>query len=201
MRLYPKNNDPQQLQRIADVLNDGGVIIYPTGTTYALGCHALKERAVERICRIKGVEPEKQLLSIVCYDISNISEFAKIETPVFKLMKRHLPGPFTFILPGTRALPKVFSKRGEVGIRMPNSPIVTEILSHLEAPLLTASLPIDDEDDAQDFLNPELVEERFGNLIDLMVEAGQGKPGQTTIVKCTEGEPEVVRQGDGWLDI
>ena len=127
LKLYEKNNNPQDLQRIVDLLNDGGLIIYPTDTMYAIGCHGLKERAIERICRIKEIDPKKNNLSIICYDLSSISEYAKVDNNIFKLMKRNLPGPFTFILNGTNRLPKIFRNRKEVGIRMPDNSIIREI--------------------------------------------------------------------------
>ena len=111
LKLYDKNNNPQDLQRIIDILNDGGLIIYPTDTMYAIGCHGLKERAIERICRIKEIDPRKNNLSIICYDLSSISEYAKVDNNIFKLMKHNLPGPFTFILNGTNRLPKIFRNR------------------------------------------------------------------------------------------
>lgn len=203
LRLYTKNNPPDRIARIVQVLNDGGVIIYPTGTTYALGCHALKERAVERICRIKRIDAGEHPLSVICYDLSAISEYAFISTPVFKLMKRNLPGPFTFILKGKNRLPKIFRSRktGEIGIRMPDSPIVRDILEALDAPLMTASLPLADEAESEYLTNPELIDEAFGSQVDLVIDGGEGALGETTIVNCCDDadEPEVVRQGDGWL--
>ena len=127
LKLYEKNNNPQDLQQVVDILNDGGLIIYPTDTMYAIGCHGLKERAIERICRIKNIDPRKNNLSIICYDLSSISEYAKVDNNTFKLMKRNLPGPFTFILNGTNKLPKIFRNRKEVGIRMPDNHIIREI--------------------------------------------------------------------------
>ena len=118
LKLYPKNNNPADLQRVVDLLRDGGLLIYPTDTMYAIGCHGLKERAIERICRLKGIDPRRNNLSIICYDLAAISEYAKMDNAAFKLMKRNLPGPFTFILNGTTRLPKIFRNRREVGIRM-----------------------------------------------------------------------------------
>ena len=147
LKLYDKNNNPQDLQRIIDILNDGGLIIYPTDTMYAIGCHGLKERAIERICRIKEIDPRKNNLSIICYDLSSISEYAKVDNNVFKLMKHNLPGPFTFILNGTNRLPKIFRNRKEVGIRMPNNNIIREIARLLDAPIMTTTLPYDEDED------------------------------------------------------
>ena len=140
LKLYDKNNNPQDLQRIIDILNDGGLIIYPTDTMYAIGCHGLKERAIERICRIKEIDPRKNNLSIICYDLSSISEYAKVDNNVFKLMKHNLPGPFTFILNGTNRLPKIFRNRKEVGIRMPDNNISREIARLLDAKRLDATI-------------------------------------------------------------
>ncbi len=201
VRLYDKGNAPERVDEVVRVLADGGVVAFPTGTTYALGCHALKERAVERICKIRGIDPASHPLSVICYDLSEISAYAHIPTPVFKLMKRNLPGAFTFILPGKNRLPKVFRSRktGEVGIRMPESPIVRELQHALGSPLMTASLPVGEGDDPELVTDPELVAETYGSLVDLVVDGGQGRQGQSTVVNCCGDEPEIVRQGDGDL--
>ena len=199
LKLYDKNNNPDDLQRIVDLLNDGGVIIYPTDTTYAIGCHGLKERAIEKICRIKNTDIKKKRLSIICYDLSSISEYAKMDNNTFKLMKRCLPGAFTFILNGTSRLPKIFRYRKEVGIRMPDNPIVQEITRILEAPLMTATLPYDEDDDEEYRTNPELIEEKYGNLVDLVIDGGIGGTEYSTVIDCTSGEAEIIRQGKGIL--
>ncbi len=202
LKLYTKNNPPERLQQVVDVLNDGGVIIYPTGTTYALGCHALKERAVERICKIRQISPSAHPLSVICYDMSSISDYAHISTPIYKLMRRNLPGPFTFILSGKNKLPKVFRTRktAEIGIRMPDSPLVRDILEILGAPLMTASLPHEGElEDPAYRTNPDLIDETFGALVDLVIDGGNGTEGESTVVSCLSGEAEIVRQGDGTL--
>ena len=202
LRLYDKENPPERLQKVVRTLCDGGVAVLPTDTTYALACHALKERAVERICRIRGIDPDKHPLSVVCYDMSAISDYARISTPIYKVMRRNLPGPFTFILPGKNKLPKIFrhKKDSEVGIRMPDNPIMREILRALDAPIMTASLPLDNDfADAEYLTNPELAEEAFGQLVDLVVDGGKGHEGQSTIVNCHTDTPEIIRQGDGTL--
>ena len=181
LKLYEKNNNPQDLQRIVDLLNDGGLIIYPTDTMYAIGCHGLKERAIERICRIKEIDPKKNNLSIICYDLSSISEYAKVDNNIFKLMKRNLPGPFTFILNGTNRLPKIFRNRKEVGIRMPDNSIIREIARLLDA-------------------DPELIDEKLGDVVDLVIDGGIGGIEPSTVVNCTEGEAAIVRQGKGELE-
>ena len=183
LKLYEKNNNPQDLQQVVDILNDGGLIIYPTDTMYAIGCHGLKERAIERICRIKEIDPRKNNLSIICYDLSSISEYAKVDNNTFKLMKRNLPGAFTFILNGTTRLPKIFRNRKEVGIRMPDNAIIQEIARILEY-----------------CTDPELIDEKFGDLVDLVIDGGIGGTEFSTIVDCTSGEIEVIRQGKGWLN-
>lgn len=200
LKLYEKNNDPRKIDEVVALLNNGGIIVYPTDTTYALGCHALKERAVEQICKIKQVDPAKHPLSIVCYDMSAISTYARISTPVYKTMKRNLPGAFTFILPALSKLPKIFrSKKGqEVGIRMPEQPIVHELLKALGAPLMTASLP-EEHEETEYRTNPELIEEAYGNRVDLVIDGGEGKLLQSTIVDCTGEAPVITRQGDGIL--
>lgn len=204
LKLYNKNNPHDRIDKVVSVLRDGGIIIYPTGTTYALGCHALKERAVEKICRIRNFDPGEHPLSVICYDMSSISEFAHISTPIYKVMKRNLPGAFTFILPGKNKLPKIFrtKKNGEIGIRMPQSTILKDIIEALGAPLMTASLPVGNnvEDDLVYQLDPELVNEKFGGLADLVIDGGMGSLGESTIVSCHDDEVEIIRQGDGILD-
>lgn len=200
IKLYEKNNNPKDLEKIIQTLEDGGIIIYPTDTMYAIGCHALKERAIERICKLKGIDPKKQHLSIICYDLSNISEYAKIDNATFKLMKRNLPGAFTFILPTGSKLPKIFKNRKEVGIRMPDHPIIMEICQLLDAPILTSTLPLEDGEEIEYITTPELIEEKFGRDADIIIDGGIGETEPSTIVNCVDGEVEVVRQGKGWLD-
>ena len=200
LKLYNKNNNPADLQRIVGLLNDGGLIIYPTDTMYAIGCHGLKERAIERICRLKDIDPKKNNLSIICYDLSSISEYAKVDNATFKLMKRNLPGPFTFILNGTTRLPKIFRNRKEVGIRMPDNPIIREIARLLDAPIMTTTLPHDEDEDIEYVTDPELIDEKWGERVDLVIDGGIGNMEGSTVVDCTQGEAEIIRQGAGWLE-
>lgn len=200
-KLYLKNNNPNELQRIVDLLNDGGIIIYPTDTMYAIGCHALKERPIERICKLKGIDPKKKSLAIICNDLSNISEYAQIDNPTFKLMKRNLPGAFTFILKANNRLPKIFRNRKEVGIRIPDHPIIREICQMLEAPILTTTLPWDKDEEIEYITNPELIEEKFGKETDLVINGGIGGMEPSTIVDCSEGEATIIRQGKGILNL
>lgn len=201
IKLYSKDNPIERIQKVVDVLNSGGVIIYPTGMTYALGCHALKERAVERICKIKQVNPAAHNLSVVCYDMSSISEYAHISTPIYKLMKRNLPGAFTFILPGKNKLPKIFRKRksNEIGIQMPDNPILRDILEVLNASLMTASLPISVDQDLNELIDPELVNEKYESVVDLVIDGGVGQEGASTVVDCLGEDYQIIRQGKGVL--
>lgn len=198
-KLFSKDNSPKVMEQIADLLNDGGVIIYPTDTTYAIGCHALKERPIERICQIKGLDPRKHRFSVVFPDMSTISEYVRVDNASFKLMRRNLPGPFTFIFPAGSRLPKIFRNRKEVGIRIPSNNIAVEICRCIDAPLLSTTLPWDEDDDIEYLTEPELIDERFGDLVDLVIDGGTGGTESSTIVDCTTGEAEITRQGLGEL--
>lgn len=199
LKLYPKNNRPEDLQRVVDLLNDGGILIYPTDTVYAIGCHALKERPIERICKLKNIDPRKHNLSIICYDLSNISEYAQVNNATFKLMKRNLPGPFTFILNANSRLPKIFRNRKEVGIRVPDSPIIREICRLLDAPILTTTLPLEKGEDIEYITDPELIDEKFGSVTDLIIDGGTGGIEPSTVINCCEDVPEIIREGKGIL--
>lgn len=200
LKLYSKNNNPKDIQRVTDILNEGGIIIYPTDTMYAIGCHALKERPIERICKLKGIDPRKNNLSIICYDLSNISEYARVDNNTFKLMKRNLPGPFTFILNADSRLPKIFRSRKEVGIRVPDNPIIREICQALDAPIMTTTLPLEEGEDIEYVTDPELIDEKFGEKVDLVIDGGPGGFEPSTVINCCEDMPEVIRQGKGILD-
>lgn len=198
-KLYEKNNSPRDMAEIVQILNDGGLLVCPTDTVYAIACHALKERAVERICKIKGIDPAKNNLSIACYDMKHISEYAKVNDEAFKLMKRNLPGAFTFVLPTSNRLPKIFRGRKEVGIRIPDNAIVREICRLLDAPLMTASLPYDEVDEIEYLTTPELIDEKFGERVDWVIDGGIGGTEPGTVVRLIDGEVEIVRQGCGEL--
>lgn len=200
LKLYDKNNNPDDLQRIVDTLEKGGIIIYPTDTMYAIGCHALKERPIERICKLKNIDPRKHNLSIICYDLSNISEYARVSNATFKLMKRTLPGPFTFILNADSRLPKIFRNRKEVGIRVPDNNIIREICRMLNAPILTTTLPLKEGEDIEYVTDPELIDEKFGDKVDWVIDGGIGGIEPSTVINCCGDEPEVVRQGKGRLE-
>jgi len=198
LKIYPENPNPKEIHKVVKILQDGGLIIYPTDTLYAIGCDALNVRAVENICRIKGVNPQKSNLSIICYDLSNVSEYAKVNNAAFKLMKQHLPGPFTFILPTSNELPKIYKNRKEVGIRVPDNTIARELVNTLGNPMLSMSLH-DDDEQIEYITDPELIHEKYGHQIDLVVDGGYGGTEGSTIIDCTSDEFEITRQGKGIL--
>ena len=195
LTFYGRQIDQRHIDRAAQVIADGGIVIYPTDTIYALGCDALNNRAIERLCRIKGINPEKQLLSIVCSGISQAAEYARIDNHTFKILKEHLPGPFTFILQGTTKLPKVFRGRKNVGIRVPDQPVAQALCEAVGHPILSTSVALDDEDE---LINPESIAMHYDDIADLMLMAGEGSTIPSTIVDLTEpSAPEIIRQGLG----
>ncbi|MDR1762702.1 MAG: threonylcarbamoyl-AMP synthase [Dysgonamonadaceae bacterium] len=199
IKIYPENPNPKEVAKVAALLRDGGIIIYPTDTVYAMGCDALNVRAVERICKLKGINPQKSNLSIICHDLSNISEYARVSNPVFKLMKRNLPGPFTFILNATGSLPKIYKNRKEVGIRVPDNSIALALVEALGNPLLSTS--VRDKDEIMEYsTDPELIHEEYRDSVDIVIDGGFGGLEPSTVVDCTGEEPEIVRQGKGELD-
>ncbi len=198
IKIYPENPNPREVAKVVKVLRDGGLVVYPTDTVYAVGCDALNVRAVERICDLKGVNPQKSNLSIICYDLSNISEYAQVSNAAFKLLKRNLPGPFTFILPTSSRLPKVYRNRKEVGIRIPDNEIVRSIVRELGNPILTMS--VRDEDEVVEYTtDPELIHEKYVGVVGLVVDGGYGGVEASTVVNCVDDVFEVVRQGKGEL--
>jgi len=198
IRLYEDNPNPRVVQKIANALREGGLIIYPTDTVYAIGCDIFHARAVEQICRLKDKCIGKANLSFICQDLSHISEFARLDNATFKLMKKNLPGPFTFILNGSSALPKLFKQRKTVGIRIPDNAIVRAIVEELGNPLMTTSL-MQTDNQVEYTTDPELIDERFGHLVDMVIDGGPGGIIQSTVVDCTGEEPVVVRRGLGEL--
>ena len=198
LKLYEQNPNIREIEKIIRILQDGGIVIYPTDTVYAIGCDALNVRAIEKICKIKNINPQKTNLSIICHDLSNISEYAKVDNATFKLMKKNLPGPFTFILNATNNLPKIYKNRKEVGIRIPDNNIIRTLVKELGNPILTTSLH--DEDEILEYsTDPELIHEKYENIVDIVIDGGYGNLEPSTIVNCTEREAEVVRQGKGIL--
>ena len=199
VKLFEDNPNGRDIRKVVDILKDGGVIIYPTDTIYAMGCDINQVKAVQRVCHLKGVKPEKANFSIICQDLSNIAMYAKVSNEVFKLMKHNLPGPFTFILPATSRLPNVMmNRRKTIGIRVPDNFIVQAIVEELGNPLLTTSVKADDEV-VEYMTDPELIHERYGNLVDLVIDGGYGKNVASTVVDCTGDEITIVRQGIGDL--
>lgn len=199
VKLYNENPNPREIEQVVSVLRDGGIVIYPTDTLYGMGCDALNVRAVERICDLKGINPQKSNLSIICNDLSIISEYAKVDTPTFKLMKRNLPGPFTFILPTTSSLPKIYKNKKTVGIRVPDNNIIREIVAQLGNPVLSTSVK-DERDEIEYTTDPELIHEKWGEIADIVIDGGLGGIEPSTVVDCTSDEPEIIRQGKGELN-
>ena len=198
IKLYETNPNPKEINKVMGILKEGGIIIYPTDTVYAMGCDALNVRAIEGICKIKGINPQKTNLSIICSDLSNISEYAKVSNAVFKIMKRNLPGPFTFLLPATSKLPKIYKNRKEVGIRVPDNNIIRTLVKELGNPILTTS--VRDKDDILEYsTDPELIEEEYGAVVDAVIDGGYGGLEPSTVVDCTGEDIEIVRQGKGEL--
>lgn len=193
VKIYEKNPNPQELRKVTEVLKTGGIIIFPTDTVYAFGCDIFKNNAVERIIRMKEKNLRKTDLSFICHSMSQISEFAKMDDNAFKLMKKNLPGPFTFLLNGSSKLPKLFKNKNTVGIRMPDNSIALEIVKELGNPLMVSSI-FTDEDTLEYLTDPELIDEKFGNQVDLVIDGGYGGLEPSTIVDCTGDEPEIIRQ-------
>jgi tRNA threonylcarbamoyl adenosine modification protein (Sua5/YciO/YrdC/YwlC family) len=196
VKIYRENPNPKEIDKVVRTLQEGGRVIYPTDTLYAIGCDALNVRAVEEICRIKGVNPRKSNLSVICYDLSNISEYAKVSNAAFKLMKQYLPGPFTFILPTGGELPKIYKSRREIGVRIPAHPVTRELVRRLEHPLLTMSVHYSDRE-PEYTTDPELIHEKYAHLVDIVIDGGYGDTEWSTVIDCTSGEFEIVRQGKG----
>lgn len=198
VKLYDKNPNIKVLEQVVGILKDGGLIIYPTDSIYAIGCDIFQARAVENICRIKKENPRKASLSFICESISQISEYAKFDNDVFRLLKRNLPGPFTFILRGNSSLPKLFKQKNTVGVRIPDNNIVNAIVHELGHPLMSTTLH-DENNEVEYTTDPELINERYGNMVDLVVDGGIGGLNPSTIIDCTSEDIEIVRQGIGLL--
>ncbi|PKG44024.1 L-threonylcarbamoyladenylate synthase [Psychroflexus sp. MES1-P1E] len=201
IRIYEENPSEKELKRIVKILKKGGLVIYPTDTVYGLGCDINNTKALEKIARIKGVKLEKANFSFVCQDLSNLSEYvAQLDSTTFKILKRNLPGPYTFILPGNNKLPSVFKKKKTVGIRVPNNKIAQLLVQHLGNPIISSS--IRDEDDVIEYTtDPELIAEKWGKLVDVVIDGGFGDNVASTVFDLTEPEPKLIRQGKGSADI
>jgi tRNA threonylcarbamoyl adenosine modification protein (Sua5/YciO/YrdC/YwlC family) len=196
IRIHPQNPQGRLIRQVVDVLKKGGVIIYPTDTIYGLGCDIFQQKAIERICQIKGVQPEKANLSFVCYDLSDLSHYARqLDTSVYRTLKQHLPGAYTFILDASRQVPRILkTKKDTVGIRVPNNIIARCIVKELGNPILSATLP---GEYVEEYTDPEVIHERFEKQVDLVIDGGIGGIIPSTIVNFTNGEAEIIRQGAG----
>ncbi len=201
IKIYDNNPNEGAIAKVVKTLRDGGLVIYPTDTVYGLGCDITNTKALERIAKIKGIKLDKANFSFICHDLSNLSDYVKqIDTPTFKILKRALPGPYTFILPGNNNLPKEFKKKTTVGIRVPNNSIVLEIVKQLGNPIVSTS--IRDEDDVIEYTtDPELIFEKWQNLVDLVIDGGYGDNVGSSIIDLSGDEPIVIREGKGDLSI
>lgn len=196
LQLHPENPQPRLLKQIAECLKDGGVIIYPTDTIYGLGCEIHHQKSVERICKIKNVDPQKARLSFICRDLSHLSDYTKsIDTPLYRMLKTYLPGPYTFILPASKQVPKILkSKKETIGLRIPDNIICLKILEALDNPILSASLP---GEMVEEYTDPEIIFEKFGDKVDFVIDGGPGGMKPSTVIDCTKDEWQVIRQGLG----
>ncbi|MBB5394667.1 L-threonylcarbamoyladenylate synthase [Mucilaginibacter sp. AK015] len=200
IKIYPENPNEKAIEQAVDVLRKGGIIIYPTDTVYGLGCDITNQKAIERICKIRNIKPEKANFSFICYDLSHISDYIKpIDNATFRVLKKALPGPFTFIFNASHAVPKLLSSNKKtVGIRVPDNNIAREIVKALGNPILSTS--IHDEDDIIEYsTDPELIHEKYEDMVDLVIDGGYGDNVPSTVIDCTSGEFEVIREGKGNL--
>lgn len=199
LHLHPDNPQPRNIQTIVSTLSKGGVIIYPTDTIYGLGCDIYQQKAIERICRIKQVNPQKAQLSFICHDLGDLSQYTKsISTPLYRMLKSYLPGPYTFILPASKEVPKILkSKKDTIGIRVPDNNIARAIVKELGHPILSTTLP---GDMVEEYTDPELMYANFEKLVDIVADGGIGGMVPSTVIDCTGDEPVIIRQGAGeWV--
>lgn len=199
LHLHSEDPQPRNIRTIVECIRDGGIIVYPTDTIYGLGCDIFHAKAIEKICRIKNIQPQKAQLSFVCYDLSDLSKYSKsIATPIYRLLKSHLPGPYTFILPASREVPKILkSKKDTIGIRVPDNNIARSIVKELGHPIISTSLP---GEMVEEYTDPELIYENFKNLVDIVVNGGSGGIVPSTVIDCTTDEPVMLREGLGqWI--
>lgn len=200
LHIHPESPQTRQIKTAVECLQRGGIIIYPTDTIYGLGCDILQHKAVERVCRIKNVDPKKAQLSFICSDLSHLSDYAKqLPTTTYRLLKEYLPGPFTFILPASKMVPKILqSKKDTIGLRIPDNNIALAIIKELGRPILSASLP---GEMIEDYTDPEIMHENFRNEVDVVINGGIGGSVPSTVVDCTGAEPIVIREGLGkWYE-
>jgi tRNA threonylcarbamoyl adenosine modification protein (Sua5/YciO/YrdC/YwlC family) len=199
IQLHPNDPQPRLIKQVVECLKDGGVIIYPTDTIYGLGCDIMQHKAVERIAKIKHIDPQKAQLSFICRDLSHLSDYTKsIDTPLYRMLKNYLPGPYTFILPASKLVPKILqSKKNTIGLRVPDNTICQHILDALGNPILSASLP---GDMVEEYTDPEVIYEKFEQLVDFVIDGGIGGMIPSTIVDCTTDNWVITRQGLGEWD-
>lgn len=196
LHIHPDNPNPRNVKTVVECLLDGGVIIYPTDTIYGLGCDIFQHKAIEKVCKIKNIDASKANLSFVCYDLSDLSKYTKsISTPLYRTLKNYLPGPYTFILPASKEVPKILhSKKNTIGLRVPDNNITKTIVQQLNHPILSASLP---GEMVEEYTDPELMYQNFNHLVDIVIDGGIGGYIPSTIIDCTKDEFEVVRLGAG----
>jgi tRNA threonylcarbamoyl adenosine modification protein (Sua5/YciO/YrdC/YwlC family) len=196
LEIHPNNPNPRHIATVVDCLKSGGIIAYPTDTIYGLGCDIFQPKAIEKIAQIKGVDPAKAQLSFVCADLSDLSKYTKsISTPLYRLLKNYLPGPFTFILPASKQVPKLLqNKKNTIGLRIPDNHIASAIVAVLEHPILSASLP---GEMVEDYTDPYVIHQNFENLVDIVIDGGIGGMIPSTIVDCTTDDYTVIREGAG----
>jgi tRNA threonylcarbamoyl adenosine modification protein (Sua5/YciO/YrdC/YwlC family) len=202
LKIHPASPSPRAIQKVVDMLQGGGLVIYPTDTVYGLGCDIFNTKAVEKVARIKGIKVKDADFSFICHDFSHLSDYTRpIGSSTFKLLSKNLPGPFTFILPASNNVPKLFkSKKRTVGIRIPDHPVILEIVKNFGHPILTTS--IHDEDHVLEYTtDPELIHEKFKGLVDVVIDGGYGNNIPSTVVDCTGDEPLIIRQGLGELKL
>ncbi len=201
IRIFEENPNPKHIKRIADALRDGALIIYPTDTVYGLGCDITNTAALEKIAQVRGVKLEKANFSFICENLSNLSDYVRqIDTRTFKILKRSLPGPYTFVLPGNNNLPSVFKKKKTVGIRVPDNNISRALVAELGNPIVSTSIR-DDDEVIEYTTDPELILEKWGHIVDFVIDGGYGDNIPSTVIDLTTPEPEVIREGKGSVDI
>ncbi|MDR9456921.1 MAG: L-threonylcarbamoyladenylate synthase [Salegentibacter sp.] len=201
IRIYEENPSPKLINKVVESLKKGGLVIYPTDTVYGMGCDITNTSALEKIAQIKGVKLEKANFSFICEDLSNLSDYVKqIDTATFKILKRTLPGPYTYILPGNNNLPNVFKKKETVGIRVPDNNICRALVSALGNPIVSTSIR-DDDEVLEYTTDPELIKEKWDNLVDIVIDGGYGDNIPSTVIDLTTPEPEVIREGKGSIEI
>lgn len=202
IKIYPENPNEKVIQQVVDVLKKGGIIIYPTDTVYGMGCDISNSKAIDKICKIRGIKPEKANFSFICYDLSHISDFTRqIDNETYRVIKKALPGPFTFIFNANKNVPKLLSSNKKtVGIRVPDNAIAREIVKMLGNPIISTSIH-DDDEIIEYSTDPELIHEKYEDIVDLVIDGGYGDNEPSTIVDCSEGNFEILRQGKGDLDL